>query len=147
MMPRLLKVFLVLLVGVLCLSVRLDAQATATVTGVVSDPSGSVLVEATVVLTNPSTGTEYAATTNSAGSYRITNLPPGPGYTLVVSRGGFSTYKVENVYVNVANVVTHNVTLSPGENIEISVSAAGQSFLCRTGLRLRFCLRSSPASP
>jgi len=68
MMPRLLKVVLVLLVGFLCLSVHLEAQATATVTGVVSDPAGLVLVEATVVLTNPSTGTEYTATTNSAGS-------------------------------------------------------------------------------
>jgi hypothetical protein len=103
------------------------AQATATVTGVVTDPSGSVLVDADVTLISPSTGTEHTAKTNSAGSYRITNLPPGPGYTLTISHSGFSSYKVENVYVNVANVVTQNATLHPGAAVEITVNASGQN--------------------
>jgi hypothetical protein len=128
---RLLTVTLVLL-SFLCLSAPVHAQATATVTGVVTDPSGSVLVDAKVVLTNPPTGTEYTATTNSAGSYRITNLPPGPGYTLVISHSGFNSYRVENVYVNVANVASRNATLNPGENVEVSVSASGQSVTLNT---------------
>jgi hypothetical protein len=103
------------------------AQATSTVTGVVSDPTGAVLVGANVVLSNAATGTAYTGTTNSAGSYRITNVPPGPGYTLAISHGGFNSYRVENVYVNVANVFTRNVTLSlGGALVEISVNAAGQ---------------------
>src|ERR1035438_2738491 len=103
------------------------AQAASTVTGVVSDPSGAVLVGANVVLSNTATGTSFTGTTNSAGSYRITNVPPGPGYTLVISHSGFRSFKVDNVYVNVANVFTKNVTLSlGGATVEISVNAAGQ---------------------
>jgi hypothetical protein len=131
MMQRFLTASLVLL-SFLCLSVPVHAQATATVTGVVTDPSGSVLADANVVVTNPATGTSYTATTNSAGSYRLANLPPGPGYTIEISHGGFNTYKVQDVYVNVANVVSRNVTLTPGTQVEVSVSAAGQGVTLNT---------------
>lgn len=131
MVRRILGVVLVLS-SFLCLSNRLEAQAVSTVTGVVTDPSGSVLVGSAVVLKNPATGTEYSGTTNSAGSYRITNIPPGPGYTLKVAHKGFNSYQVDSVYVNVANVVTRNITLTPGENVEISVSAAGQGATLNT---------------
>lgn len=120
---------LLLIVG---LSVPLNAQAAATVTGVVTDPSGSVIPDATSVLSNPSTGTDYTTTTNSAGSYRFTNIPPGPGYTLVISHSGFNSFKVENIYVNVANVVSRNATLTPGTQVEVSVNAAGQGVTLNT---------------
>jgi len=131
-MHRLTKAFVFVFAILLCLSVRLQAQATATVTGVVTDPTGLVLVDSTVTLSNPSTGTQYTGKTNSAGSYRITDVPPGPGYTLVISHAGFTNYRVDNVYVNVANVTTHNATLSPGEHVEISVSAEGQGATINT---------------
>ncbi len=121
-----LRVVLFVLVAFGLFPILLRAQDVATVTGVVTDPSGSVLVDVDVTLTSASAGTRYATKTNSAGSYRITNLPPGPDYTLTLSLGGFSGYKVEHVYVNVANVTTRNATLHPGENIEITVNAAGQ---------------------
>ncbi|HTH53981.1 MAG TPA: carboxypeptidase-like regulatory domain-containing protein [Edaphobacter sp.] len=108
------------------------AQTTASITGVVTDPSGSVLPEASVTLTNPSTGTQYTAVTNSAGSYRITDVPPGPGYTLEIAHGGFNNYKFENVYLNVANVVSRNVKLTPGTQVEISISAEGQEATLNT---------------
>ena len=85
MIYRSCRIAAIFLAVLLCLSGRLQAQATATVTGVVTDPSESVLVDANVTLTNSSTGTQYTAKTNSAGSYRLTNLPPGPGYTLTIS--------------------------------------------------------------
>lgn len=116
----------------ICLSAALHAQATATVTGVVTDPSGSVIPDATAVLSNPATGTDYTATTNTAGSYRFTSIPPGPGYTLVISHSGFNSFKVENIYVNVANVVSRNATLTPGTQVEVSVNAAGQGVTLNT---------------
>jgi len=130
MMQRLRLLFALL--AFICLSAQLQAQAVSSVTGVVVDPSGSVLTDAVVTLTNPATGTEYKAVTNSAGSYRITNVPPGPGYTIEVTHSGFSSFKVENVYVNVANVASRNVTLSPGTQVEVSVSAQGQGVTLNT---------------
>lgn len=114
------------------LSLQLQGQTSATVTGVVTDPSGSVLADATVTVTNPSTGAQYQTTTNSAGSYRLANVPPGPGYTIEISHSGFSSFKVANVYVNVANVVSRNATLTPGTQVEVSVNAAGQGVTLNT---------------
>ncbi|HEY2039901.1 MAG TPA: carboxypeptidase-like regulatory domain-containing protein, partial [Edaphobacter sp.] len=131
MMHRFLTILFVLL-SFLSLSAPVHAQATATVTGVVTDPSGSVLSDASVIVTNPATGTSYTATTNSAGSYRLASLPPGPGYTIEISHSGFNTFKVSDVYVNVANVVSRNVTLTPGAQVEVSVSAAGQGVTLNT---------------
>src|SRR5882757_2422769 len=55
------------LVLLLCLPSLLRAQNQASVTGVVTDPSGAVIPNAGVTLSNPSTGLEYNAVTNSAG--------------------------------------------------------------------------------
>ncbi|HVW78838.1 MAG TPA: TonB-dependent receptor [Alloacidobacterium sp.] len=110
----------------------LQAQTTATLTGVVTDPSGAVVPNVTVVLSNPATGVKLDAVTNSAGSYHIANIPPGPGYQLVFTRDGFSPYQVNNVYVNVATTGTQNARLTPGQQVEITVSAEGQGATLNT---------------
>lgn len=116
----------------LCLPSLLLAQNQASVTGVVTDPSGAVIPNAGVTLSNPSTGVDYNAVTNSAGSYRIANVAPGPGYKLVISSTGFSPYQVENVYLNVGITATQNATLSPGQHVEVTVSALGQGVTLNT---------------
>jgi hypothetical protein len=108
------------------------AQNQASVTGVVTDPSGAVIPKANVVLSNPAKGTEYKAVTNSAGSYHIANVPPGPGYRLAVSSAGFSPYQVDNIYVNVASTATQNATLNPGQHVEVTVNALGQGVTLNT---------------
>lgn len=101
-----------------------NAQTSSgTVVGVVSDSSGAVIPDVTVILSNPSKGTEYTAVTNSVGSYRITNIPPGPGYRLVFKREGFSDFQVDNIYVNVANISTQNARMVPGQQIKVTVNA------------------------
>ncbi len=54
------------------------AQTTSTVIGVVTDSSGAIMPGVTVVLSNPSTGVKYEVRTDSVGSYRLANVPPGP---------------------------------------------------------------------
>lgn len=113
----------VLFLSVACVSFWAKAQTTATLTGVVTDPTGAVIPNVTVEITNPSTGISFKAVTNSAGSYRIANIPPGPGYQLVFTSQGFSPYRVDNVYVNVASTGTQNAQLTPGQQVEITVNA------------------------
>ena len=120
------------LVLLLCLPSLLSAQNQASVTGVVMDSSGAVIPNAGVTLSNPSTGLEYNAVTNSAGSYRIANVAPGPGYKLVISSTGFSPYQAENVYLNVGITATQNATLNPGQHVEVTVSALGQGVTLNT---------------
>ena len=90
------------------------AQTTASVNGEVTDPSGALIPGAKVVLFNTSTGVRYEVVTDSAGSYRFADVPPGPGYELDFSAEGFATSKVQAVYVNVANARTENAKLQPG---------------------------------
>ncbi len=103
------------------------SQTTAIVTGVVTDSLGAVMPGVTVVLSNPATGVSYTVKTDSAGSYRVPNVPPGPGYTIEFTSQGFSSSKVDGIYVNVANSTTENAKLSPGNApVEVKVSATGQ---------------------
>jgi hypothetical protein len=80
----------------------------------------------TVVLSNPATGVRYEVKTDSAGSYRVPNVPPGPGYSIEFTFQGFSPYQLNDIYVNVANSTTENAKLSPGNTLEVKVTATGQ---------------------
>ena len=67
------------------------AQSSGSIEGVVKDPAGGVLTNATVEISNPVSGFHREATTGSNGDFRFTNVPFNP-YHLVVYAKGFSTY-------------------------------------------------------
>jgi hypothetical protein len=74
-----------LLVGLSTFSV---AQDVASLSGLVTDASGAVVVSADVVLLDTKTNTRYETHTNASGSYTFPKLLPGPAYTLTVSVPG-----------------------------------------------------------
>ncbi len=81
------SVFAFFLAG--CLFV--DAQTTTgAIRGVVTDSSGAILPNATVVATNTSNGVKTSATSNQTGEYAIRFLQIGQ-YKLAVSASGFDT--------------------------------------------------------
>lgn len=109
------------------------AQNPATITGVVTDTSGAVVQGVHILLSNPTTGVQYTAETNSEGAYRISPITPGPGYEITFTQAGFAPFHVDNLYINVANVRTQNAQLKPGQsNVEITVDAAGQGVTLNT---------------
>ncbi|MGH9159458.1 MAG: carboxypeptidase-like regulatory domain-containing protein, partial [Vicinamibacteraceae bacterium] len=69
-----LKAVLVVLISLL-LAASASAQ-TAALTGVVSDPDGATIPEATVTVTNADTGSTRVVQTNREGAYVIPQLPP-----------------------------------------------------------------------
>jgi Carboxypeptidase regulatory-like domain/TonB-dependent Receptor Plug Domain len=58
--------------------------------GIVTDPSGAVVPGATITLANPVSGYSRKTETDSAGSFRFTNLPFNP-YHLTVTASGFGS--------------------------------------------------------
>ena len=102
------------------------AQDVASLTGTITDTSGAVIAGADVVLVNTTTNETYRATTNSVGSYTISNVPPGPGYKITFSAQGFASVDVVNVYLNVANTRTQDARLHPG-NVDVSVEVSASS--------------------
>ena len=111
----------------------LKAQDVASVTGVVTDPTGAVIPGTRVVLLNTATNLSYAAETNAVGSYSIVNVPPGPGYRITFSRDGFTPSVVTDVYLNVNTTRTQNGRLTVGGTIQtVEVSAASQGITLNT---------------
>jgi hypothetical protein len=90
--PREVRALLCLALAALaCLAYVTPAQAvTATITGTVTDPSGSAVVGANVTAKSVERGITYSAVTNDAGIYRIPLLPVG-SYDLRVEKTGFQT--------------------------------------------------------
>lgn len=103
----------------------MNAQAiSGDILGVVTDSSGAVIPNATVVATNLGTGVKSTTVTNGAGEYRFVNLPVGH-YSLAMTGNGMSGgYK--DVQVQLNHNVTANITAavaSASTTIEVTASA------------------------
>src|SRR5208282_1381728 len=120
-------VLLILALAVIS-SALLHAQDAASLTGVVTDASGAVVPGAKIVLANRSANLSYQAVSNATGSYTISNIAPGPGYTETVSHDGFQTTVLTGLYLNVGTTRSQNVRLAIGTVSQtVSVSAENQT--------------------
>ena len=94
--------------------------------GTVTDPSGSVIVGASVKIMAMDTGLGEEGRTNSKGYYRFPGIAVGP-YTVTVSGEGFKTKVVDDVVVRVGQTHTLDVQLAVGtidEKIEVRAGNA-----------------------
>src|SRR6516164_4536265 len=100
------------------------AQFNSQINGTVTDPSGAVVPDATVTVTNVATGVTRTAQTSSSGTYIISSLPPGT-FDVTVSKPGFRTETQKGLNVSVALPVTLNLTLQLGTATQqVNVTAA-----------------------
>jgi Carboxypeptidase regulatory-like domain/TonB dependent receptor-like, beta-barrel/TonB-dependent Receptor Plug Domain len=106
------------------------AQATGTLSGVVTDPTGAVLPGATVEAKNQGTGQLRTATTSTAGFYTVPLLPPGD-YELKASLAGFTTVTRSRVRVTVAETARVDLALQTGARSE-SITIVEQAPLVET---------------
>ncbi|MBZ5682825.1 MAG: carboxypeptidase-like regulatory domain-containing protein [Acidobacteriia bacterium] len=93
--------------------------------GTVTDPSGSALPGATVVITNDASKMTRTATTGEVGDYTFLAMPPGT-YTLVVTATGFAHYQQTGIQLLVNTPATANVRLKVGsvtENVNVTGEA------------------------
>lgn len=115
------------LVAICCgTPVRLAAQSfTATLEGLVTDSSNSIIPGAKVVLTNEGTNVKLARDTDNRGYYFFTMLPPG-NYRLEVMQSGFKTYSRTGIVLQVQQAARVDVALSLGE-ISTKVEVSGEA--------------------
>ena len=98
---------------------------TATMYGNVTDPSGAVIVGATVTVTNSNTGFVRQTTTNPQGQYNLPSLTPG-SYNVRVDSTGFRRAERTNITLQVAQNARIDVSLQLGqaaETVEITAQA------------------------
>ena len=98
------------------------SAAEAQLNGSVRDQTGSVIVKASVALRNVDTNQVYKASSNNAGFYILTNVPPG-NYEFTAESQGFAKYSQTGIVLRVAQVATIDVTLKVTSEQQIVVSA------------------------
>jgi len=125
---RLAVSFLALL---LLLPTLVSAQSVITggLTGIVTDPSGSIIAGAVVNLKNQSTSEVQSATTGTTGAYQFTLLKPGT-YVLSVSQTGFKQVN-ETVEVLLGQTALASVKLEVGATSE-TITVTEQGALLQT---------------
>src|ERR1700723_2863541 len=117
--------------SLLLLPALVSAQSVITggVTGIVTDPSGSVIAGAGVNLKNQSTSEIQSATTGTTGAYQFTLLKPGI-YVVSVSQTGFKQV-TETVEVLLGQTALASVKLEVGATSE-TITVTEQGALLQT---------------
>lgn len=109
------------------------AQATGSIAGTVKDPSGALVTNARVTITDQATGFSQSATTSQEGTYAIPSVQPS-AYTLAVEASGFSRYVQLGVTLLANQALTVNVQMNIGqESQKVEVSAQGEMIDTQTG--------------
>ena len=106
--------FIVVVAILVFLPALSHAQEFAGLVGTVTDESGGAIGKATVTLVNTRTGATMQEQTGDTGAYRFVQLAPGPGYELRISKDGFRSITISNLYLAVATTRTQDVQLSVG---------------------------------
>ena len=96
------------------------------ISGIVQDASGAVVVNATVVVSNDAKGIRRALETTSSGQFSAPALVPDSNYKVMVSKDGFANYEATNITVTVGQNVDLHVLLavaSTSTTIDVSATA------------------------
>ena len=104
---------------------RLFAQTAGSISGHVADPTGAVIPDTNVTLTNVGTGAVRTTVTTGAGDYLFPDVPPGV-YNIQATHQGFKATQSENVQVQVQQSLRQDFTMAVGEVTQtVTVQATG----------------------
>jgi len=100
------------------------------ITGTVTDPSGAVVPDVKVSITNTGTNVTQTTTTGSDGSYRFQLVPPGR-YIVDVKATNFAEVRASGIVVEASQTVPFNVKLELAKANQV-VEVSSQSPLVQT---------------
>src|SRR5215813_5239838 len=110
------------------LSIPLYAQNTATIAGLVTDPSGAAVEGAKVTVVN--TGTQFTRTveSNASGQYVVPSVPTG-AYTVSAVRTGFQKLERSGIEATAASTIEVNLQLTVGSEAQSVLVTASAPLL------------------
>ncbi|MDQ3255942.1 MAG: TonB-dependent receptor, partial [Acidobacteriota bacterium] len=115
-----------------CLNATVPAQSTTdgAIGGVVKDPQGAVIPNATVSVRNEETNRESTATSDDEGRFRAVQLQPG-NYTVTINVQGFAPFTQPKIVVEVGRVTTLDIPLAVSGSSEV-VEVTGEAPVINT---------------
>ncbi len=124
--------FSVLVVGLVSLiAVGAHGQTVqGVITGTITDPSGAVVPNATVTITNSETGLAQTTTTETNGAYRLPLVPPGT-YTIEIKASGFAEERASGIIVQASQTVPISFKLQVAQTSQV-IEVTGQAQLVQT---------------
>ena len=96
-----------------------------TITGLVTDPKGAVIVGAEVTVTNADTHVTNTTTTTQTGLYTVPYLATGT-YSVSVSKPGFAKETINGISLNPSQIARADATLQVGATssvVQVQASA------------------------
>jgi outer membrane receptor protein involved in Fe transport len=120
-----LYVLALVLITTVCTRYVYAQVAGASLTGTVKDPSGSIIPNAQVSITDVATGIVRTVSTDSAGLYIAPNLLPG-NYEVKVAAIGFSTQLLKGIALTVGTQQLLDITMRVGQvsqTVEVTTEA------------------------
>ena len=109
-----------------CASLALCQDPTGILEGQITDPSGGLVPNASLAITNSATGFTASQQSSASGAFRFSYLPVG-SYSLHINAKGFAASDTRDIRVDVNRVVNLPVALSVAgtkETVEIDATAA-----------------------
>jgi hypothetical protein len=88
-------------------------KITGTISGIVTDPTGAVIPQVAITITNTETGLSRTVTSNDMGEYIAPDLPNG-NYRITAKQTNFKEGVISNVELHVASTALVNIQLQMG---------------------------------
>lgn len=130
------KVAMMLIIGILCLSPLIIGNVMAQSTNgrlavTVKDPTDAVIAGATVTITNEGTNQQITGATNDTGNFTSPLLPVG-NYTVTIEAEGYQKTASEHLKLDVGQTYGLVLNLTVGGNTDIITVEGGQELLKTT---------------
>ena len=122
-----------LFIGFLLVSIfSLNTIASNDTTSALRGDTG--VAEATVVVTNLATGVSKRTSSDSNGIFSVGNLKPGGPYKITISKSGYATETLDNVYLTVSETAKLSVAMVSTTDIDDVVVTGTRSASVQTSL-------------
>src|SRR6266581_2948148 len=121
-MPRTLTLVLIVLV---CTAGAFGQAFTGSISGLVTDPTGALLIGAKITVTDIAKNTNYTTLTNESGFFLIGQLAPST-YRVTAEKAGFRKHILDLIPLSTQQKVSADISMELGsvtENVQVTAEA------------------------
>lgn len=111
------RVVCVLMLGCVLNHLAFTQIKSGTIVGTVTDPSGAVVSEANIKVTNQETNVSVSTVSDRSGTFTVPYLQSGR-YVINVEKSGFSKYNATDISISTGQTVKLDVALTVGSAVE-----------------------------